>query len=577
MPKFFFSFRESWVLLVLLNANVNLSMKTPRCARILVLDGDAVTIALIQPPSLDSQYEVRQLTELHELEKAIHVFRPDVVVLSTGWCGLQLHRRKCGGRSDGESLPSLAKLLAMIGKGDRRQGPALMLLVDGSAESSAMAIELLALGAEDCVAKPILLPQLAARLDWLLTARQLLRTPTLSYQAAEGDHEIVPLVGRCDAILSVHRAVGAAARHCNAVLVRGESGTGKTLTAMTIHRHSGRPTENMRIIRGDDPDAGDIPAKLAASCLPMTWIVEDVDLLPRCTQSRLLDWIRGRPISVGNHTPVNAESGGEVSAVVMTMQATSISHDGQSGALRRELFYELRGGLIDLPPLRDRGRDLELLINYYVSRLTRTEPMPGQRSQCITDEAQSMLCQYGWPGNVAELRSVLLAGLQHGCGVLVANDHLRQLTNPFRLASAESSPLGERLTECESGRARGLSPAQVDRATPLNHPHLQLRSADYWTSTIDALLQRTATEGDPQQANDGTTDGSKVTAPPAVNGFSVHAQSVDALETGLISAVLRRTGGNLAQSARLLGMTRVSLRKKIHSLGLVIPGRGVST
>lgn len=109
-----------------------------------------------------------------------------------------------------------------------------------------------------------------------------------------------------------------------------------------------------------------------------------------------------------------------------------------------------------------------------------------------------------------------------------------------------------------------------------NVPLLQLRSPDYWAATVDAMIERAVKDGldDQENVESGNVDASPHSS---VSGASTHADTIEAVETGLINAVLRRTGGNLAQSARLLGLSRVSLRKKIHSLGLVIPGRGIST
>ncbi len=545
-----------------MSANLTLPATATRSIKILVVDSDPSTKAMVHLVPSEHPYQVRQTTQYSETASELAEFHPDVALVAAGSCAV-------GKSSDQESLSTLAEWMAVLKSSDPTLS--VILLLDGGPAATEQAIEMLALGATDCIAKPISVPTLTARIGSALETRRLLRTPAITLPVTQVPQDHSPLVGKCDSMLAAYRAIAVAASHSHAVLVRGETGTGKSHAAMSVHRHSCRRSGPIHIVRCEpnvNEQADDkLATILADESTPWTLILEDFDLAAHGLQGRVLEWIRLRPASTIN------QSGGCPQAIVMTMRTPDQS-DGTPNSLRRELFYEVRGGMIDLPNLRDRGDDLELLVEHFFSLLTQTQPLNGGRSQRIAPDVIRMLRAHSWPGNITELRSVLLAGLQQANGVLVANDFLRQLTKSTQRplpaiyppqAGATLSPASTTLTQAES-------------ALLSQQPKLQLRSPDYWTTTVDVLIARAIKDGVAETVHDDAEHRRRPVLPTsASDGFSTHAETVEALETGLLSAVLRRTGGNLAQSARLLGMTRVSLRKKIQALGLVIPGRGVST
>jgi len=547
-----------------MNSSLPTHLSVARITRILVLDRDPATHLFVRSGDPNVQYEVRQTSSFQETDTNVVVFRPDIVILASGW-----HAEEA---SD-EPGNRCRDLMAMLRKTDRNLP--VIVLVDGTGAASDRAIELLAQGATNCVAKPIFIPRLTAALAAAIEMRRQLRTPAISLEPNVHASVACAMLGKCESMLAAYRAIGIAAANGSAVLIRGESGTGKTMAAGMIHRHRRQPGKQRVIRCGELPNAV-LEATLFDGTSPKfgegtTWILEDINLAAIAIQRQVLDWIRAD----------QASSSGSQSALPDAIVITSCESSSEPGVIPTsmcsELFYELRGGAVALPPLRDRGGDLELLVDHFVSQFLGTIPIEGSSNQRVAPEALKWLRGYSWPGNVTELRSIVLSCLKQGNGVLAANDFLYLLTRPSQqLASQHSSTFVPSRTVAITSSLAVPSLTPTEKVMVANVPLLQLRSPDYWAATVDAMIERAVKDGldDQENVESGNVDASPHSS---VSGASTHADTIEAVETGLINAVLRRTGGNLAQSARLLGLSRVSLRKKIHSLGLVIPGRGIST
>ena len=174
------------------------------------------------------------------------------------------------------------------------------------------------------------------------------------------------------------------------------------------------------------------------------------------------------------------------------------------GRFRQDLYYRLSVFTIALPPLRERGDDLPLLVNHYVRRYSREL---GKDVQSVAPEAMELLRRYAWPGNVRELQSVLQAGLA-----------ARGRAGP----AAGVSAAGCRPPGAGARRRQG---AGLERF-------------------IDARWRR----------------GRRICTPRRCGCWSGL----------LLPRVLRHTGGNQLRAAKILGITRGSLRTKLRELGIRI-------
>ncbi len=178
---------------------------------------------------------------------------------------------------------------------------------------------------------------------------------------------------------------------------------------------------------------------------------------------------------------------------------------------RADLYYRLNGYTIQLPPLRERGEDLVLLADYFLLRANRDL---GREVRGVSPAAMDLLRRYSWPGNVRELQSVVRQSVLQTTGPVLLADFLPEIVR--------------------GGSPSGLSSGLGEDA-----------GSEYWERFVSERL-----------AGGGVED--------------LYDQALARMETELIARVLRRTGGNQLEAARILGVTRTTLRTKLRQLGIAI-------
>jgi DNA-binding NtrC family response regulator len=181
------------------------------------------------------------------------------------------------------------------------------------------------------------------------------------------------------------------------------------------------------------------------------------------------------------------------------------------GRFRQDLYYRLNVYTLRLPPLRERAEDLPLLAQHFVRQfsLELSKEVEG-----ITPEALELFQRYPWPGNVRELQSML-------------KQAILQATGPVLVPGCFP-------TAIQAGAADAAS-------TPLVQPPDILA---HLTPFIEGRLQAGST--------------------------NLHDEVLTLVERHLVIQVLRHTAGNQSQTARILGMTRKTLRAKLDSLGISV-------
>ena len=206
------------------------------------------------------------------------------------------------------------------------------------------------------------------------------------------------------------------------VLILGETGTGKELFAEAIHATSSRNGKPFLAV-----NCGAIPPELANSELfghkrgaftgatsnrrghfleadGGTLFLDEVGDLPLETQVRLL-----RALQAGEVTPVGESSPVKVNARVIAATHRDLIADVASGRFREDLFHRLAVGILRLPPLRERGADITLLLDSFLMQINAdARGRPEAQEKCITPDARALLTAHGWPGNVRELYHTLL-------------------------------------------------------------------------------------------------------------------------------------------------------------------------
>ena len=205
------------------------------------------------------------------------------------------------------------------------------------------------------------------------------------------------------------------------VLVVGETGTGKELVARSIHRRSGRAGGPFVPV-----DCGAIPENLLESEFfghekgaftgaesrriglvefadRGTFFLDELGELPLILQAKLLRTLQERKIR-----RVGGREETDVDVRIVAATARNLEEMIRQNQFRQDLYYRINVVRIDLPPLRERGDDIGLLVEYMAHRYGREM---GRSIKSITPEAYQVLAQYRWPGNVRELQNVIRRSL----------------------------------------------------------------------------------------------------------------------------------------------------------------------
>jgi two-component system nitrogen regulation response regulator GlnG len=429
--------------------------------------------------------------------------RPDVVVLDVqlpDQGGLEVFRRV-------RSIDARTPVIFITGK-----------------TTTDTAIEAMKLGAYDYLFKPLELGPLRQTIDRALALSRLIHTPAVVADEETVDDRTDAIIGRCPAMLQVYKGIGRVADQDVTVLITGETGTGKELVARAIYQHSRRAAGPFLAI-----NCAAIPENLLESelfghekgaftgadrsrigkfeqCSGGTLFLDEVGDMSPLTQSKLLRVLQEQRFErLGGNETIQTD--------VRLLAATNrdLSTLVARNRFRQDLYYRLSVFQIWLPPLRERGDDLLLLVQHYVRRFSREL---GKDVQAIAPEAIELLRHYTWPGNVRELQSVLKQALLQATGSILVPDFLpmallKQGNHAESVGQGDSAPLVQFIEE---------------------------------------------------QLGTGTEN--------------LYDQALRRMERILLGRVLQHTNGNQVQAAKILGITRGSLRNKLRELGITI-GRTV--
>jgi transcriptional regulator with GAF, ATPase, and Fis domain len=235
--------------------------------------------------------------------------------------------------------------------------------------------------------------------------------------AAETRTEFASLVGRAAGMQRVFDLIERFAATDLPVLVRGESGTGKELVARAIHFHGPRKrrmflSENCAAIpeslleselfghvRGAFTGADRERAGLFEQADGGTLFLDEVGDMSPAMQARLL-----RVLEEGTLRRVGGESTIRVDVRVITATHRDLEAAAKTGAFREDLLYRLRVLAIEIPPLRKRPGDVDLLVSHFLARIARER---GRDVPQVHDELIALFERHPWPGNVRELQNVL--------------------------------------------------------------------------------------------------------------------------------------------------------------------------
>lgn len=249
------------------------------------------------------------------------------------------------------------------------------------------------------------------------------RDDDLDHNSTESSDEPF-MVGNSPQMRAAFEAIRRFAATDAPVLITGESGTGKELAAQAIHERSPKGSGPFVAI-----NCGGLPSELIASELfgyekgaftgatsrkigrieaasGGTVFLDEIGDLPLELQPHLLRFLQERTIDrVGGRTPIT------VDVRIIAATNANLREAVAAGRFREDLFYRLDVLSLEMPPLRERGDDLELLSTFFLRRFSAET---GRSFQGFTADALDAVRKHGWPGNVRELiscirRSVVMA------------------------------------------------------------------------------------------------------------------------------------------------------------------------
>jgi len=407
----------------------------------------------------------------------------------------------------------------------RKLDPKLFIILMTAYGTAQTAIEAMKIGAYDYLLKPFDVPVLKELVLKALDAARVMRQ-VVSYQPLleKEDYEL-GIIGRSGPMQQVFKLIGQLAASDATALISGESGTGKELVARAIYHHSNRSGQPFLAV-----NCAAIPEQLLESelfghergaftgatlqrigkfeqCHHGTLFLDEIGDMTPATQTKILRVLQSGTFErVGGNQPIRAD--------VRIIAATNRPLEQAVAArqFREDLFYRLNVVRVRVPPLRERTEDIRLLVNYFLKAFAKDQP---GRPKSVAPGVVRALEKYHWPGNVRELENVIRRALVMAKGGAILPSDL---------------------------------PVEV---TGQGHP-------------AGAAGAATAAEGDGTRAD---------VAALARQLFQWARRDpklkvVPMVERELVIQALKETHNNQVQAAKLLGITRATLRKRVEKFGI---------
>jgi DNA-binding NtrC family response regulator len=309
----------------------------------------------------------------------------------------------------------------------RKHRPDLPVLMLTAQEDTKSAIKAFKAGASDFIIKPPVVMQLDVALKNAIRMSTLSRELTRLKKDKEGALGFDNLIGYDGGLADAIAYGRKAAASDIAVLITGETSTGKELLARAIHGESRRVGASFIAINCSvipqhaiesilfGHEKGAVAGAIARSIGRLreaergTVFLDDIHLLPRDAQVKLLRVLQEREIE-----PVGASKPVKVNIRVISATDHDLRAEVHAGRFREDLYFRLNVLTIDMPSLRSRQEDILPMVEYFIRRISSMDGLPVKT---LAADAKRYLKEYAWPGNVRELE-----GLVHRALVLCEDE-----------------------------------------------------------------------------------------------------------------------------------------------------------
>ncbi|MDG2321772.1 MAG: nitrogen regulation protein NR(I) [Rhodospirillaceae bacterium] len=405
----------------------------------------------------------------------------------------------------------------------RKSRPDLRVIVMSAQNTLLTAVKAAERGAFEYLPKPFDLGELVS------VVKRALETPSehAVRKPADPDEERLPLIGRSAAMQDVYRTVARLINTDLTVMIAGESGTGKELVARALHdygkqRNGPFIAVNMAAVPkeliesdlfGHEKGAFTGASMRAPGKFELaaggTLFLDEIGDMPPEAQTRLLRVLQqGEFTTVGGRKPIKAD--------VRIISAThrDLNELIKMGLFREDLFYRLNVVPVRLPSLRQRSEDIPELTQHFLAQAVDY----GLQAKSMEPEAIERLKAYRWPGNVRELENLV-----------------------------------KRLTALYAEETIGLEAVEMELATSASAPTQNKRGSESLTEAVEKHLYTYFMRYGGELPPDGLYD-----------------RILREMERPLVTLTLHATRGNQLKAAKVLGLNRNTLRKKIKDLDISV-------
>jgi DNA-binding NtrC family response regulator len=357
-----------------------------------------------------------------------------------------------------------------------------------------IAVEAMQAGAFDFVTKPFPADEIVARVKKALERHALedkvtlLTTETAVLRQEIKDYfDPDAIVGESAALADIKKNIERLSQSNVAVLILGETGTGKELIARAVHYKSKRNTGpfirvNCAVLsetlleselfgheKGAFTDAVAHKAGLFELANKGTICLDEISELSVSAQAKLLRVLQEHEFERVGGTDV-------ISVDVRVVAATNrnLEQEVKNGGFREDLYYRLNVVPIELPPLRERKGDIPRLLQHFLERYSREN---HKRIEEFSGEAMKMIMEYDWPGNIRELENMVERGvvLSESSRIEAAllpfsNDNQGASTNGAgtlvdKVAGYEKQLIEETLQACDNNTTKAAKQLGISRST----------------------------------------------------------------------------------------------------------------
>ncbi len=403
----------------------------------------------------------------------------------------------------------------------RKKRPDLRIIVMSAQNTLLTAVKAAERGAFEYLPKPFDLGELVS------VVKRALDTTSVGTQSrpATPQEEDLPLIGRSPAMQEVYRSVARMIKSDLTVMITGESGTGKELVARALHDYGQRRSGpfvaiNMAAIprelieselfgheKGAFTGASQRTSGKFEQAAGGTLFLDEIGDMPAEAQTRLL-----RVLQEGEYTSVGGQTSVKANVRIIAATHRNLTDMIKMGLFREDLYYRLNVVPVRLPTLRQRVEDIPELVQHFLDQAVE-EGLPEKR---IDTSALEKMKAYRWPGNVRELENLV-----------------KRLAALYAEETIGVEAVEMELNEVSTG------PVQNHDVTENLSEAIEKHLLNYFSQHGSAL-------------------------PPE----GLYDRMLHEMERPLVSLTLNATAGNQLKAAKVLGLNRNTLRKKIKELDI---------